>query len=131
MQREIINPWTWQEAYGFVHANKVSGNGELLFAAGQTASDVQGHTLYAGDMAKQIDQVLANIGVILAKAGMDFSHVVRLNIFTIDLPALMAAHDHMTAALQKLGCRHAGTLLGVTGLAAPGALVEMEVTAAK
>lgn len=131
MQREIINPWTWQEAYGFVHANKVSGSGELLFAAGQTASDEHGHTLHAGDMARQIDQVLANIGRILAGAGMDFSHVVRLNIFTVDLPALMAAHDHMTAALQKLGCRHAGTLLGVTGLAAPGALVEMEVTAAK
>ena len=65
------------------------------------------------------------------EAGMDFTHVVRLNIYTIDLPALMAAHDHMTAALQTLGCRHAGTLLGVTGLASPDALVEMEVTAAK
>lgn len=131
MQREIINPWTWQEAYGFVHANKVSGSGELLFLAGQTASDAQGHTLHPGDMARQIDQVLANIGTILGQGGMDFSHVVRLNIFTVDLPALMAAHDHMTAALQRLGCRHAGTLLGVTGLAAPGALIEMEVTAAK
>ncbi|MGA0806880.1 MAG: RidA family protein [Pseudohongiellaceae bacterium] len=131
MQREIINPWTWQEAYGFVHGNKVSGSGELLFLSGQTASDAQGHTLHPGDMSRQIDQVLANIGTILGEAGMDFSHVVRLNIFTIDLPALMAAHDHMTAALQRLGCRHAGTLLGVSGLAAPGALVEMEVTAAK
>jgi enamine deaminase RidA (YjgF/YER057c/UK114 family) len=131
MQRDIINPWTWQEAYGFVHANKISGSGELLFLAGQTASDDQGHTLHAGNMAKQIDQVLANIGRILTEAGMDFTHVVRLNIYTIDLPALMAAHDHMTAALQTLGCRHAGTLLGVTGLASPGALVEMEVTAAK
>jgi enamine deaminase RidA (YjgF/YER057c/UK114 family) len=131
MQRDIINPWTWQEAYGFVHANKISGSGELLFLAGQTASDDQGHTLHAGYMAKQIDQVLANIGRILTEAGMDFTHVVRLNIYTIDLPALMAAHDHMTAALQTLGCRHAGTLLGVTGLASPGALVEMEVTAAR
>jgi len=131
MQRDIINPWTWQEAYGFVHANKVSGSSELLFLAGQTASDDQGHTLHAGNMAKQIDQVLANIGRILTEADMDFTHVVRLNIYTIDLPALMAAHDHMTAALQTLGCRHAGTLLGVTGLASPGALVEMEVTAAR
>jgi enamine deaminase RidA (YjgF/YER057c/UK114 family) len=131
MQRDIINPWTWQEAYGFVHANKVSGSGELLFVAGQTASDAHGETLHIGNMQKQIDQVLANIAVILAQAGMDFSHVVRLNIFTVDLSALMAAHHHMTAALQKLGCRHAGTLLGVSGLAAPGALVEMEVTAVK
>jgi enamine deaminase RidA (YjgF/YER057c/UK114 family) len=130
MQRDIINPWTWQEAYGFVHANRVSGSGTLLFASGQTASDQDGHTLHPGDMAAQIDVVLDNIGTILAQAGMDFSNVLRLNIYTIDLPALMAAHDHMTARLQALGCRHAGTLLGVSGLAAPGALVEMEVTAA-
>jgi enamine deaminase RidA (YjgF/YER057c/UK114 family) len=131
MQREIINPWTWQEAYGFVHANKVSGSGELLFVAGQTASDANGQTLHVGNMEKQIEQVLANIAVILARAGMDFSHVVRLNIFTVDLPTFMAAHHQMTAMLQKAGCRHTGTLLGVVALAAPGALVEMEVTAAK
>jgi enamine deaminase RidA (YjgF/YER057c/UK114 family) len=131
MQRDIINPWTWQEAYGFVHANKLSGNGELLFLSGQTASDKDGHTLHAGDMKGQITQVLDNIGTILQQAGMDFSHVVRLNIYTVDLPALMASHDHMTQCLGKLGCQHAGTLLGVSGLAAPGALIEMEVTAAK
>jgi enamine deaminase RidA (YjgF/YER057c/UK114 family) len=131
MQRDIINPWTWQEGYGFVHGNKVSGSGELLFAAGQSAIDAKGQTLHIGNMEKQIDQVLANIAVILEQAGMDFSHVVRLNIFTVDLPAFMAAHAHMTAALHKVGCRHVGTLLGVTGLAASGALVEMEVTAAK
>lgn len=130
MQRDIINPWTWQEVYGFEHANKISGARELLFLAGQTASDDKGHTLHPGNMAAQIDQVLANIGIILQQGGMDFSHVVRLNIYTVDLPALLAAHDHMTARLRELGCRHAGTLLGVTGLAAPDALVEMEVTAA-
>jgi enamine deaminase RidA (YjgF/YER057c/UK114 family) len=131
MQREIINPWTWQEALGFVHANKVSGNGEMLFLSGQTASDAAGHTMYPGDMQKQIEQVLANIGTILQQAGMDFTHVVRLNIYTTDLGALLACHDHMVQCLQQRNCQHAGTLLGVSGLAAPGALLEMEVTAAK
>lgn len=130
MQRDIINPWSWQDAYGYVHANKITGEAQWLFVAGQTASDGEGHTLHKGDMAAQIDVVLENIGTILAQAGMDFSNVVRLNIYTLDLPALMAAHDHMSARLQALGCRHAGTLLGVSGLAAPDALVEMEVTAA-
>jgi enamine deaminase RidA (YjgF/YER057c/UK114 family) len=131
MQRDIINPWQWQEVFGFVHANKISGARELLFLAGQTASDDRGHTLHPGDMVAQIDQILTNIGIILQQADMDFSHVVRLNIYTVDLPALLAAHDHMTARLRGLGCRHAGTLLGVTGLAAPDALLEMEVTAAR
>lgn len=130
MQRDIINPWTWQDAYGFVHANRITGDAILLFLAGQTASDSDGHTLHEGDMVAQIDAVLTNIGTILQQADMNFTHVVRLNIYTIDLPALMAAHGHLTERLKALGCRHAGTLLGVSGLAAPGALVEMEVTAA-
>ncbi len=131
MKRNIVNPWTWQEALGFVHGNKVDNADSIFFLAGQTASDDNGHCLFPGDMAKQIDQVLDNIGTILEQGGMDFSHVVRLNIFTIDMPAILAAHDHMTANLAARGCRHTGCLLGVTALASPGALVEMEVTAAR
>src|SRR5690606_29195312 len=98
--------------------------------SGQTASDADGHCLFPDDMARQIDQVLANIATILQQGSMDFSHVVRLNIYTTDIAALMNCHDHMVAKLQSLGCRHAGTLLGVSGLASPGAMIEMEVTAA-
>lgn len=130
LKREIVNPWSWQEVLGFVHGNKVSSPGALLFLSGQTASDANGHCLCVGDMSGQIDQVLRNIGTILEQGGMDFTHVVRLNIYTTDLAALLASHDHMVAQLSTLGCRHTGTLLGVSGLASPGALVEMEVTAA-
>jgi len=131
MKRDIINPWTWQEALGFVHANKVDNAESVLFLAGQTASDENGHCLHPGDMAKQIDKVLENIGIILQQGGMDFTNVMRLNIFTTDMNAILEAHDHMTASLKALGCQHAGCLLGVTALASPGAMVEMEVTAAR
>ena len=131
MQKEIINPWTWQEALGFVHGNKVSNPDSIFFLAGQTASDENGHCLHLGDMKAQIDQVLENIDTILKQGGMDFSNVVRLNIFTTDMDAIMAAHDHMTANLKARGCLHTGCLLGVTALASPGALLEIEVTAAK
>jgi len=47
------------------------------------------------------------------------------------MAAMMQAHDHMTANLKQRGCQHTGCLLGVTALASPGALVEMEVTAAR
>lgn len=129
MKREIINPWTWQEPLGFVHGNKVTGAQSVLFLAGQTASDEQGHCLYVGDMTGQIDRTLDNIAKILAQGGMDFSHVVRLNIYTTDMQAILASHDHMAQRLRTRGCRHTGCLLGVTALASPGALVEMEVTA--
>lgn len=130
MKRDIINPWIWQEALGFVHANKVSAANSTLYVSGQTASDTNGDCLHPGDMQGQIDQTLNNIATILEQAAMDFTHVVRLNIYTTDLPALLGCHDHMVQALQQRGCRHAGTLLGITALASPGALVEIEVTAA-
>jgi len=131
MNREIINPWTWQEALGFVHGNKVDNAESIFFLAGQTASNENGECLHHGDMEKQIDRVLENIDTILKQGGMDFTNVVRLNIFTTDMGAIMKAHDHMTANLKQRGCQHTGCLLGVTALASPGALVEMEVTAAR
>ncbi|MGV3593102.1 MAG: RidA family protein [Gammaproteobacteria bacterium] len=129
MKRDVINPWTWQEPLGFVHGNKVSGEHSTLFLAGQTASDEQGNCMHVGDMKRQIDRTLDNIGRILAQGGMDFTHVVRLNIYTTDMKAILEAHDHMVEGLRARGCRHTGCLLGVTALASPGALVEMEVTA--
>ena len=129
MKRTTINPWSWNESLGFVHANKVEAGQTQLFVAGQTASDENGYTLCEGDMAGQITQVLKNIETVLQQSGMDFTNVMRLNIYTTDLPALMAVHEHMVKLLAGYGCSHAGTLLGVSGLAAAGALVEMEVTA--
>ena len=131
MKREIINPWTWQEALGFVHGNKVTNAESTFYLAGQTASDENGHCLFPGDMEKQIDVVLNNIAAILEQGGMDFSNVVRLNIYTVDMEKMMAAHDHMTSSLKQRNCQHTGCLLGVTALASPGALIEMEVTAVK
>ncbi len=130
MKREIINPWTWQEALGFVHGNKVTDASSVLFLAGQTASDEQGNCVSVGNMKGQIDRTLANIEKILKQGGMDFTHVVRLNIYTTDMKAILDSHDHMVERLRARGCRHTGCLLGVTALASPGALIEMEVTAA-
>jgi enamine deaminase RidA (YjgF/YER057c/UK114 family) len=129
MSRTTINPWNWQEPLGFVHANKLDKPQSIIFLAGQTATDEKGRTLCEGNMLGQITQTLDNISCILQQAGMDFSHVLRLNIYTVDLPALMAVHDGMVKELQLRGCQHAGTLLGISALAGPGALVEIEVTA--
>lgn len=129
MKRSIINPWTWQEALGFVHGNKVEQPQAILFLSGQTASDEHGHCHHHDDLPAQVDLILENIGQILRDGGMDFSNVVRLNVYAVDMDLMMANHEHMVTRLKELGCRHTGTLLGVTGLASPGALVEMEATA--
>lgn len=129
MEREIINPWQWQEKYGFVHGNKVSEVTSTLYLAGQIAADSDGECLHPGDMEKQLEQVIANIDSILHQAEMDFTNVVRLVVYTVDVPGLLLAHDHMVALLKAQGCQHAGTLIGVAALSNPDALVEIEATA--
>jgi 2-iminobutanoate/2-iminopropanoate deaminase len=37
MERTVINPWTWQDQYGFVQANEVRGAQRVLYCAGQAA----------------------------------------------------------------------------------------------
>lgn len=130
MQRRIINPWTWQDKYGFVQANEISGTQRMLFCAGITSADDDGNLLYEGDMRAQVGRALDNIGTVLDQSGFQFSDIMRLNIYTTDMDALLEVHDYITERLGSAGCRHAGTLLGVNRLAAPGMLVEIEVTCA-
>ncbi len=50
MERRIINPWTWQDQFGFVQANEVSGVQRQLICAGQTTLDADGSPMHVGDM---------------------------------------------------------------------------------
>lgn len=80
MERRIINPWTWQDEYGYVQANEVSGAQRTLYCAGQGANDATGAAVLAGDMRGQIGLALDNLEAILSAAGYTVADIVRLNI---------------------------------------------------
>jgi enamine deaminase RidA (YjgF/YER057c/UK114 family) len=129
MERRVINPWTWQDAFGFVQANEVGGPGRMLVCAGQTSVDADGHPVHPGDMRAQVGQALDNLETVLRDAGMSLKDVVRLNWYTTDVDALFGTADVLGGRLAQAGCRPACTLLGVTRLAFPDLLVEFEATA--
>lgn len=129
MNREIINPWTWQDQFGFVHANKVSAAETVLFCAGQTSSNADGAPVHAGDMVAQVNQALDNLERVLSDAGMTLANVMRLNYFTTDVDAFFGAGEQLGKRLGEGGCRPASTLLGVTRLAFPEFMIEIEATA--
>ncbi|MEX1019563.1 MAG: RidA family protein [Litorilinea sp.] len=131
MERRIINPWTWQDAFGFVQAVEVSGEGRVLFCAGQTANDADGKPLHAGDMRAQINSALDNLETVLKEAGFELEDVVRLNMYTTDVDLLLQNYDALVGRLAAAGCRQSATLLGVTRLAFPEWLIELEATAVK
>jgi enamine deaminase RidA (YjgF/YER057c/UK114 family) len=122
-----VNPWTWQDAFGFSQAFEVSGGGRVLFCAGQASVDSNGTPLHAGDMAKQISQAFGNLETVLSQAGMTLANVVRLNFYVTDMQAFLQAAPHLGARLGN--AKPPGTLLGVASLFHPDLLIEMEATA--
>lgn len=126
-QIKPVNPWTWQDAFGYSQACEVSGGGRVLFCAGQTSVDGNGNPLYAGDMQKQLAQALDNLETVLKQGGMTFANVVRLNYYVTDVPAFLKASPLAGARLG--GAKPPGTLLGVASLFHPDIVVEIEATA--
>ncbi len=85
--------------------------------------------MHAGDMGAQLAQALDNLQTVLGAAGATLSDVMRMNIYTTDVDLFFEAYGPGAARLAEAGCKPASTLLGVTRLAFPELLVEIEATA--
>ena len=131
MEREIVNPWTWQEQFGFVQANVVSGAERTVYCAGVASVDADGNPVHEGEMAAQLGQSLDNLETLLRESGCTLSDVVRLNYYTTDVDAFFGAMEGLASRLGEAGCRPASTLVQVPRLALPPLLVEIEATAAR
>lgn len=64
----------------------IAASGQLLFVSGQIAIDPRSNTIvYTDDVAKQTEQVMANLKAVLAEAGASFEDVVKTTIFLKDM----------------------------------------------
>lgn len=131
MEQKQINPWTWQDQYGFSQAIEVTNASRVLFCAGQTSVDDNGKPMHAGEMRKQIEQAFRNLETVLKASGYGLANVVRLNYYTTDVEGFLKASDVVGGRLAAAKCQPPGTLLGVAKLAFPGLMIEIEATAAK
>lgn len=59
--------------------------GNLLFASGQIAINPANGAIEAEGIVEQTEQVMKNIGAILAEAGTDYSRVVKTTCFLADM----------------------------------------------
>ncbi|GAA1672743.1 RidA family protein [Glycomyces endophyticus] len=129
VERTAINPVTWSAELGFNQGELVSGHTRTLYCSGQTAMSKEGRPEHEGDMAAQLALSLANLEAVLAEAGMSLANLVRLNVYTTDVDRLFPHYGVLAGALAAAGVAPATTMLGVTRLAIPGQLVELEATA--
>lgn len=130
MNRTPINPWDWSLKLGYNQAELIETPTRQLICAGQTAVDAEGNPQHLGDMRAQITLALDNLEAVLTKAEMTLANIIRLGIYTTDVDTALQNFDLLGARFGPMGCAPPMTLLGVTRLALPGLLFEIEATAA-
>ena len=124
-----INPWTWQDEFGFSQAIEVHQAQKILYCSGQTSVDAGGNPVHVGDMGAQVNQALDNVEKVLGQAGLKLADVVRLNYYTTNMAAFLEAVPKFDARMHAAGCNPSSTLLGVASLFHPDIMVELEATA--
>lgn len=129
MERTAVNPVRWSVDMGFNQGEVVSGQGRTLYLSGQTSTGDDGSPQHPGDMGAQLSLCLDNMEAVLAEANMSLANLVRLNVYTTDVDALLPHYGDLAARLGAAGVKPTSTLLGVTRLAIPSLLVELEGTA--
>ena len=104
-ERQIINPWAWQDRFGFVQAQAVRGGERTIYCAGQTSVDADGNPIHEGDMVAQVGRALDNLEEVLRASGCGLSDVVRLNYYTTDVDSFFPAMELLVPRLTEAGCR--------------------------
>jgi enamine deaminase RidA (YjgF/YER057c/UK114 family) len=127
--RTPVNPWSWSLDYGFNQAELVEGASRVLVLSGQGAAAADGTPQHAGDLPAQVSLTLDNIAAVLSEAGMTLGNVVRINVFTTDVDAMMGSWGDVAKRFTAAGVQPTSTLVGVTRLAFPEMMVEIEATA--
>ena len=125
--RELVNPPELHPAPGFSHVAIATGT-KVVHLAGQVALDQQFGLVGGDDLGEQTKAAMRNVEVALRAAGASWDDVVRRTIYTVH----PTEYETITAAIDEVtgGAAHpAQTIVGITGLAVPGLLIEVECTA--
>jgi enamine deaminase RidA (YjgF/YER057c/UK114 family) len=109
------------------HYSRALRVGSTVLQSGTTAIDRQGTVHGEGDVARQVDAIMAIARHTMGKVGGKLDDVVRSRIYVTDIAvgdaAARAVARHLRAA------RPAATMVQVSGLARPQQLVEIELDA--
>lgn len=130
MKRIPVNPWSWSLKVGYNQAEILEEANRQLICAGQTAVDAEGNPQHPEDMRSQIMLSVDNLEAVLSTAEMGLTNITRLNIYTTNVDEAMKHFDVFGARLGSVNAAPPMTLLGVTQLAIPGLMFEIEATAA-
>jgi 2-iminobutanoate/2-iminopropanoate deaminase len=101
--------------------------GDTLYVSGIVPVDAAGHVVGGDDVVAQARQVFANMERVLSAAGATAADVVKVTIYLLDVddrPKINPVRQEFFGST-----RPASTLVEVSRLAIPGALLEIEAIA--
>lgn len=127
MERRQVNPWSWQDRFGFSQAWRVDGAETVVFLAGQGPLSPEGELVGAGDFDAQVRQTFANLATVLEQAGASLESIVKLGVYLTDI-ATLREYGRIRAELMP-GPPPASTAVQVGALAIPGMMIEVEAIA--
>ena len=127
MEKRQINPWSWQDRFGFSQAWRVEGAEAVVFVAGQGPISAAGEIVGDGDFETQVRQTFANMATVLEQAGGSLESIVKLTVYLTDM-ATLRDYGRLKAELMP-GSPPASTAIQVGALALPGMMIEVEAIA--
>ena len=124
-----VNPKGIAPPRGYTHVVSASG-GRTIYISGQVSTEVTGAVVGKGDLLAQTAQVFKNLKLSLESAGVGPADVVKANMYVVnlkpeDVPVIREARNAFFAGVEP----PASTLVGVTALANPDFLIEIEFIA--
>ncbi|MCR9200083.1 MAG: RidA family protein [Planctomycetaceae bacterium] len=127
--RQYHNPTTLHRSPAFSHGVSVPATARTVYVGGQNAIDATAQLAGAGDLFAQTVKTLQNLEAVLQDARATLQDVVK---WTVLMVQGQNATDGLRAFDTVWGDRPnppAITVAFVSGLAVPGALVEIEAVA--
>ncbi len=125
-----LNPEELAPARGFSHATVA---GDTVWIGGQVGSDKTGSIVEPGDVVAQFARAIRNVAIALRAAGCRPEDTVKLTYYVTDLELYRKSLPAIGAPYREVFGRHypASTLIEVTSLFDPDALIEIDAVAVR
>ena len=111
----------------YAQAVKITGGSTMLVLSGQVDYDAKGGVASPGDMKAQALACFRHVKAQVEAGGGTLADIARLNVYVTDMSKVA---DYRAARLEVFGdIKLASTLVGVTALAQPDFVIEVEAIA--
>ena len=123
----VLRPKGWPQPKGY--SDGMAAKGRVIVTGGCVGWDEHGK--FADGLAAQTKKALENIVAIIAEAGAEPRHIIRLTWYVTDIENYMSLQREIGAAYREVIGKHfpAMAVVQVVRLVEKVALVEIEATA--